>query len=124
MDLQREDFKRLGVFGEWDKPYLTMSTSYEAVIAGSLSRLSGKGLRLSRAAKPVYWCISDKTALAEAEVEYEEHRSRSIYVKYRAASDPAATRTGARRAASFRHHLDHHSVDAARQHGGGLPSRV
>ncbi len=81
VDLQRADFMRLGVFGEWEKPYLTMDFSYEALIAELFLEFLKKGY-VYRGLKPVYWCLSDKTALAEAEVEYEEHRSRSIYVKY------------------------------------------
>ncbi|HEV2351826.1 MAG TPA: isoleucine--tRNA ligase [Terriglobia bacterium] len=88
VDLQREDFKRLGVFGEWDNPYLTMSPSYEAVTAEAFLTFLEKGY-VYRGRKSIYWCIADKTALAEAEVEYEEHRSRSIYVKYAVASDTA-----------------------------------
>ena len=87
--LQREDFKRLGVFGEWENPYLTMNFEYEAVIAETFLTFLEKGY-VYRGRKSIYWCISDRTALAEAEVEYEEHRSRSIYVRYRLLSDPAS----------------------------------
>ncbi len=88
VELQRQDFTRLGVFGEWDKPYLTMDYAYEALIAETFLKFLEKGY-VYRGLKPVYWCISDKTALAEAEVEYEDHRSRSIYVKYPLLTDPA-----------------------------------
>ena len=88
VDLQREDFKRLGVFGEWAKPYLTMDFGYEALIAELFLKFLEKGY-VYRGLKPVYWCISDKTALAEAEVEYQDHRSRSIYVRYQVLTDPA-----------------------------------
>ncbi len=88
VELQREDFERLGVFGEWEKPYLTMDYAYETLIAETFLKFLEKGY-VYRGLKPVYWCISDKTALAEAEVEYEDHRSRSIYVKYPLLSDPA-----------------------------------
>ena len=88
VNLQREDFKRLGIFGEWDQPYLTMDFSYEAVIAETFLTFLEKGY-VYRGRKSIYWCISDKTALAEAEVEYADHRSRSIYVKYALTSDPA-----------------------------------
>jgi isoleucyl-tRNA synthetase len=87
VNLQREDFRRLGVFGEWDHPYLTMEHSYQALIAEAFVRFLEKGY-VYRGRKPVYWCISDKTALAEAEVEYEDHRSRSIYVKYPLLTEP------------------------------------
>jgi isoleucyl-tRNA synthetase len=88
VDLQRQDFARLGVFGEWDKPYLTMDYEYEARIAEAFLKFLREGY-VYRGLKPVYWCISCRTALAEAEVEYEDHRSRSIYVKYPLLTDPA-----------------------------------
>ena len=80
---------RLGVFGEWDKPYLTMGFEYEARIAEAFLAFLGGGY-VYRGRKAVYWCISCKTALAEAEVEYENDRSPSIYVRYPVTSDPAA----------------------------------
>lgn len=88
MDGQTRDFKRLGVFGEWDNPYLTMSNEYEA----ETTRLFGKYLErgyVYKGLRPVYWCAHDQTALAEAEVEYKEHTSPSVYVKFPLASDPA-----------------------------------
>jgi isoleucyl-tRNA synthetase len=81
VDIQRGEFKRLGVLGEWDNPYLTMSFDYEATIARELGRFFVKG-SVIRSKKPVYWCPSCKTALAEAEVEYHDHKSPSIYVKF------------------------------------------
>ena len=89
VDIQRQDFMRLGVFGEWDKPYLTMGFEYEALIAEAFLAFLREGY-VYRGRKAVYWCIHCKTALAEAEVEYENHRSRSIYVRYPVTSDPAA----------------------------------
>lgn len=86
--LQRADFERLGVFGEWERPYLTMNHDYEAVIAETFLTFLEKGY-VYRGRKAIYWCIHDKTALAEAEVEYEDHRSRSIYVRYALSTDPA-----------------------------------
>ena len=88
VDLQRGDFERLGILGEWQKPYLTMDPEYEAVIAETFLAFLERGY-VYRGRKSIYWCIADKTALAEAEVEYEDHRSRSIYVKYPLVSDPA-----------------------------------
>src|ERR1700722_1419310 len=85
---QRQDFRRLGVFGEWDHPYATMSPEYEALTAETFLEFLRQGY-IYRGLKPVYWCIRDRTALAEAEVEYENHRSPSIYVRYRLLSDPA-----------------------------------
>ncbi len=89
LGLQREDFKRLGIFGEWEHPYLTMSPDYEAYTAEAFLKFLEQGY-VYRGLKPVYWCIRDATALAEAEVEYENHGSPSIYVRYRLTSDPAA----------------------------------
>ena len=89
VDIQRQDFMRLGVFGEWEKPYLTMNFEYEAEIAEAFLKFLAGGY-VYRGRKPVYWCISCKTALAEAEVEYEDHRSRSIYVRYPVLTDPAS----------------------------------
>ena len=86
IDIQRQEFKRLGVMGEWENPYLTMSYDYEATIAREYGRFVGKG-SVYRGKKPVYWCASCVTALAEAEVEYEDHKSPSIAVKFQALSD-------------------------------------
>ena len=81
IDIQRDEFTRLGVFGEWSRPYLTLDPSYEAVIVEQLA-----GFFVRDAAyfgkKPVHWCIVCKTALAEAEVEYEDHDSPSVYVRF------------------------------------------
>jgi isoleucyl-tRNA synthetase len=81
IDVQREEFKRLGIIGDWQHPYQTMSYTYEAAIVRELGKFLGNG-GVYRGLKPVYWCASCVTALAEAEVEYEEHRSPSIYVAF------------------------------------------
>ncbi|HOI93364.1 MAG TPA: isoleucine--tRNA ligase [Syntrophobacter fumaroxidans] len=81
IDIQRNEFRRLGVLGEWNNPYLTMSYDYEASIARELGRFFQEG-GVIRSKKPIYWCTSCKTALAEAEVEYHDHTSPSIYVKF------------------------------------------
>jgi len=81
VEQHKKDFKRLGVFGRWNDPYLTMSFEYEATIAGAFLEFMEKGY-VYRGRKPVYWCIVDSTALAEAEVEYEDHVSPSIWVKF------------------------------------------
>jgi isoleucyl-tRNA synthetase len=81
VDIHRRDFKRLGVFGRWDDPYLTMSHQLEARIAEAFLDFYEKGY-VYRGLKPVYWCLFNRTALAEAEVEYEDHESPSIWVKY------------------------------------------
>jgi isoleucyl-tRNA synthetase len=85
---QTRDFQRLGVLGEWNNPYLTMSNTYEAETARLFGRFVERGF-VYKGARPVYWCIRDQTALAEAEVEYQQHRSPSVYVKFPLAGDPA-----------------------------------
>jgi isoleucyl-tRNA synthetase len=86
VEQHKRDFKRLGIFGQWNDPYLTMSFGYEATIAGAFLDFMEKGY-VYRGRKPVYWCINDSTALAEAEVEYEDHTSLSIYVRYKLVQD-------------------------------------
>jgi isoleucyl-tRNA synthetase len=81
INVQRDEFKRLGVFGDWDNPYLTMNYAYEAAIVRELGKFVGAG-GVYKGKKPVYWCGSDETALAEAEVEYADHESPSIYVRF------------------------------------------
>ena len=88
VNLQRTDFKRLGVFGRWDEPYLTMSAQYESVIAGAFVDFLDRGY-VYKGLKPVHWCTRDRTALAEAEVEYSDHSSPSIWVRFALTSDPA-----------------------------------
>ena len=82
VEQHKRDFQRLGVFGRWNDPYLTMSHSYETIIAGNLLDFMEKGY-VYRGRKPVYWCIYDNTALAEAEVEYEDHTSPSVWVTFK-----------------------------------------
>ena len=89
VDLQTAQFKRIGCFGRWDKPYKTMARDYEAHTLEAFYGFLEKGF-VYRGLKPVYWCIHDRTALAEAEVEYDQHTSPSVYVRYRLTSDPAA----------------------------------
>jgi len=84
--IQRSQFKRLGVFGEWEDPYLTMSYNYEAATVEEFGKLYFRG-DVYKGKKPVYWCASCKTALAEAEVEYNDHTTPSIYVKFSMISD-------------------------------------
>jgi isoleucyl-tRNA synthetase len=89
VDLQRKDFVRLGIMGRWQDPYLTMSAEYEAVIAQAFVEFLEQGY-VYKGLKPVNWCIRDRTALAEAEIEYETHSSPSIWVRFALTSDPAA----------------------------------
>ena len=90
LDLQRSQFIRLGVFGRWHQPYSTMDFAYEASILETFYQFYERGF-VYKGLKPVYWCPNDRTALAEAEVEYDQHTSPSIYVRYALTSDPAAT---------------------------------
>ena len=83
-----EEFKRLGILGDWAHPYLTMNFKYQAAIARALGKFVEKGL-VYKGKKPVHWCIHCRTALAEAEVEYEDHASSSIYVEFALAPDSA-----------------------------------
>ncbi|MBI3313378.1 MAG: isoleucine--tRNA ligase [Candidatus Omnitrophica bacterium] len=79
--LQREEFKRLGVFGDWEKPYLTMNYEYQASIADSFLKLYEKGF-IEQRLKPVPWCWDCETALADAELEYEDKTDETVYVKF------------------------------------------
>ncbi len=81
IDVQRAEFKRLGVLGTWSEPYLTMNPVYEAATARELGNFMGQG-SVVRSKKPIYWCNDCKTALAEAEVEYHDHTSPSVYVRF------------------------------------------
>ncbi|MEO8482360.1 MAG: isoleucine--tRNA ligase [Acidobacteriota bacterium] len=87
--LQRDDFKRLGVMGDWDNPYITMRPEYQATIVRALGAFVERGL-VYKGKKPVHWCLRDRTALAEAEVEYENHTSPSIYVEFDATAHTTA----------------------------------
>lgn len=93
MNNQTRDFQRLGILGEWSNPYLTMSPEYESSTARLFGRFLERGY-VYKGLRPVYWCIHDQTALAEAEVEYKEHTSPSVYVKFPLRSDPAAIDAG------------------------------
>ncbi len=86
--VQREEFRRLGVLGDWEHPYLTMTPDYEAAIVREFGKFVERG-GVYKGLKPVLWCTSDRTALAEAEVEYDDHTSPSIYVKFPLVSPPA-----------------------------------
>jgi len=89
VNLQREDFKRLGVLGRWDQPYLTMAPKYQSVIARAFVDFLDKGY-VYKGLKPVNWCMHDRTALAEAEVEYADHTSPSVWVRFALESEAAA----------------------------------
>ncbi len=87
--IQRAEFERLGIFGDWDTPYLTMNASYEGAIARELARFAENG-GLYKGKKPVHWCSSCGTALAEAEVEHADHKSPSVFVKFALKEDLGA----------------------------------
>lgn len=87
LDIQRAEFKRLGVLGEWDHPYVTMSKEYQSTIVRNFADFVEAGF-VYKGLRPVHWCIYDETALAEAEVEYADHSSPSVYVKFPLKSDP------------------------------------
>ena len=87
LDLQREQFKRIGVLGRFDKPYSTMTPEYESVVLSTFYKFFEEGF-IYQGLRPVYWCITDRTALAEAEVEYETHTSPTVWVRYQLQSDP------------------------------------
>ena len=108
LDLQRSQFIRMGIFGRWAEPYATMDPAYEAHIAETFFYFFEQGF-VYKGLKPVFWCIHDRTALAEAEVEYEQHTSPSIYVRYALRSnakliDPAFAVTSSPAKASGERH--------------------
>ena len=81
VDIQKEEFQRLGIRGDWDNSYITLKPEYEATQIGVFGTMAQKGY-IYKGLKPVYWCASCETALAEAEIEYDDHKSPSIYVKF------------------------------------------
>jgi isoleucyl-tRNA synthetase len=88
LDLQRQQFKRIGVFGRFDRPYATMDPQYESVVLSTFFSFYENGF-VYKGLRAVYWCMHDETALAEAEVEYENHTSPTVWVKYGLLDDPA-----------------------------------
>src|SRR5262245_26586383 len=97
--IQRDEFKRLGVFGDWTHPYMTMEPAYQATIVREFGRFVGSGI-VYKGLKPVHWCMHCKTALAQAEVEYEDQRTPSVYVRFpvKGASPALAEALGGRSA--------------------------
>jgi isoleucyl-tRNA synthetase len=87
LDLQRTQFKRIGVFGRFDRPYVTMNPQYESVVLSTFFSFYENGF-VYKGLRAVYWCMHDETALAEAEVEYENHTSPTVFVKYALIDDP------------------------------------
>ncbi len=89
VNIQMEEFRRLGIFADYENPYITMSPEYESTIVEIFGKIFEKGL-IFRSKKPIYWCPTCVTALAEAEVEYGDHTSESIYVKFKV--DPSCVK--------------------------------
>ena len=92
VELQSADFQRLGILGDWDRPYLTMTPGYQAAIVRALGRFVEQGV-VYKGKKPVHWCLHCRTALAEAEVEHEDHTSPSIYVEFPLSAESVSTLT-------------------------------
>ena len=109
VDVQREEFKRLGVLGEWDNPYLTMSFDAEAQIARELMKVASSG-QLYRGSKPVMWSVVERTALAEAEIEYADYESDTIWVKFPTSHIAAVAGSGVEDNIARREHLTGASV--------------
>ena len=122
IDIQRAEFKRLGVEGDWDHPYMTMAPAAEAQIARELMKFAATG-QLYRGSKPVMWSVVEKTALAEAEIEYHDYTSDTVWVKFPISEVQCdrRKRRGALRPKldkllqSISSDLDHNSLDASRQ---------
>ena len=111
VEIQKEEFKRLGVLGDWEKPYLTLNKEYEAEIIDTFGKLATAGY-IHQGFKPIYWCPQCESALAEAEVEYQDDSSPSIYVKFLVAEEsfsPLPT-------PHLFPHLDHNPLDTPGKH--------
>jgi isoleucyl-tRNA synthetase len=106
--VQTEEFQRLGIEGDFKKPYTTMNFHAEARIAGELLKFAMSG-QLYRGSKPVMWSVVERTALAEAEVEYQDYESDTIWVKFPVLNGPDDLK------GQLRRHLDDHALDDPRQ---------
>ncbi len=134
IDLQREEFKRLGIFGDWDNPYTTMTFAAEAQIVRELGKFLADG-SLYKGAKPVLWSVVEKTALAEAEVEYHDHTSTTIYVPFKIVKPSVPELDGAsiviwtttpwtipgNRAVAYGNGIDYVVMEVVRVDEGGYP---
>jgi isoleucyl-tRNA synthetase len=87
VQIQREEFERLGCWGDWDRPYLTMDSGFEAAIVEAFAGLAAKGF-VQRGQRSIHWCPTDRTALAEAEIEYQDDTSPAIHVSFPLRRDP------------------------------------
>ena len=111
IDIQREQFRRLGVFGDWENPYLTMDPKYEAEILRAFAVFVEEGL-VYEAQKPVFWSTGAQTALAEAEVEYQDRDDTAVYVKFPIVGGASSSERAGKRE---HRHLDDNSLDVAGQ---------
>ena len=116
IDIQREEFKRLGVMGEWDDPYLTMNYTYEAIIATECLKFALAD-NLFRSKKPIHWCCQCQTALAEAEIEYHDESSPSVFVKFQLQADLSRDVPGLSGETVSYRDLDHHALDPSGKPG-------
>lgn len=116
LDRQRDEFIRLGGIGDWEHPYITLKPEFEAKQVEVFGAMARKGY-IYQGLKPVYWCPVDETALAEAEVEYQDDPCTSIYVKFRVKNDQGKLAQYCDLNNAYFCHLDHHYLDAARQPG-------
>ena len=127
VEIQRRDFKRLGILGLWDDPYKTMAFRYQAAIVRALGKFVAQDM-VYKGKKPVHWCTQDRTALAEAEVEYEPHVSPSIYVEFplseASRAEAERARAGAGGPAGLGADLDDHALDDPVEPGDRLPPRL
>ncbi len=120
IDIQRQEFQRLGVLGNWDHPYLTMRPAYVAEILEEYGQFYFSGA-IHRSKKPIHWCATCRTALAEAEVEYENQRTPTIFVKFALAKAPEDRAAVRRLRKNLPGHLDHHALDLAGEPGHRRP---
>ena len=123
IDIQMEGFKRLGVVGDWEHPYKTMNPSFEAEEVKVFGEMYKKGY-IYKGLKPVYWCPHDETALAEAEIEYQDDPCTTVYVKFPMQDDLGKLSQSATRVQAVLRHLDHHHLDPARQPGHRAAPRL
>ena len=122
VEAQRRDFKRLGVLGDWERPYLTMMPRFEAEQLRAFAMIIKNG-HLYKGYKPVHWCLNCRSALAEAEVEYEDATSPSIYVRFPVVDGADIAQrfhTDSGRCSGLGRHLDDDPLDAARKPRRGL----
>ena len=114
VDRQRSEFQRLGVIGDWDNPYLTLKPEFEAAQIRVFGKMAEKGY-IYKGLKPVYWCYTDETALAEAEIEYQDDPCTTIFVKFKVKDDKGKLGFSHRSEQDLFRDLDHHRLDLARQ---------